>query len=423
MSVFARRVGTTACCALATGLAWGLAWGLVATPAAAVSERELVEAFLARDAAEQRAALLVARREAAELARASEPTWRVEALHEESTSSATAFTSDVLSVGVELDLARANEAERRRAEAELAAERLVARAELVDAVTQLRGVALATSLARREAEVLRSERERVASLLEELARLVEGGERSRFDLDHLRAFAATRGLREDIAAARARSEAARLAALAGRDASDVTLGAAGELPPRDEVIARVVEAHPLLAALRSRVRQGRFLVELAGKSHPGRLDLRAGYRIDDEPGLDAGDAYEIEAAYTLPSRALRRHEAAVARTEKSAWELTLARAERRVIADVESALARLEALEGITAEGNVDAVREGSLRRYRAGEATLSEVLDVLARMAERELLDLEIEGARRDARIELDRAAGLLTAPELERLVEESLP
>ena len=61
-----------------------------AEPASRVTEVELVQAFLAREAADQRSALSNARREAAGLARFSRVSWRVEALREESTSSATA---------------------------------------------------------------------------------------------------------------------------------------------------------------------------------------------------------------------------------------------------------------------------------------------------------------------------------------------
>jgi outer membrane protein TolC len=410
--------------ALAVALAIGAALSS-AVPAAGVTEAELVEAFLARDAPAQRAALLSARREAADLARASAPTWRLEALREESTSASTAFSTEALSVGLELELSRANATERRRAAAELAAQELAVRSARIDAVTELRAFVLSAWRAEREAALRRAARERVESLLDELGRLVEAGEQARFDLERLRAFSATGHLRARVATAAARAERARLAALTGREAVGLALAEPRALPAADALVELVRASHPLLRLLRQRVEEGGLAVDLAGQGHPGRLDLRAGYRRDDAPGVDSGDGYELEAAYTLPATALRRRDAALARGEAGARELALASAELRVLADVEASLARLEALGGLggPSGGDVDAVREGSLRRYRAGEATLTELVDVLARLEERELVELQAEVARREARLELDRASGLVTAPELARLVEETLP
>lgn len=390
----------------------------------ALTEEELITSYLARGATAQRSELLAAHREGAEVARAWAPSWRVEALHEESTSSETAFVSDVLSVGVEIELGRANATASLHARERVAAAELAVFADVVDTVSEVRLHALAGWRARREAGVLRAGQDRIAVFLDELSRQVEAGEQARFDLERLRAFAATHEMRARVAEAAARAERTRLAALTGQDVASLEWGEPRALPGRDGVLSLVLGSHPLLTALRRRVAAASVAVELAGRTHAGSLDLRAGYRRDDAPLTAPGEGYELQAAYTLPAFSLREQATALARAERGELTLLLARAERRIAADVDAALARLAALEPVETEEpvGVESLRAGSLRRYRSGEATLTELLDVLAGQEERELLQIGAAAARRQARLELDRASGLVTAPDLARLVEEVL-
>lgn len=401
-----------------------LALGAASALAAGPTEAELVAGFLARDAAAQRSALLEAHREAASLARLTAPAWRLEALREESTSRSTAFTTDALGVGVELELGGLNEIERRRAAVALDGHELGQRAALVEAVTELRSHALAAWESSRRAELLRAQHARTEELLAELERLVEAGEHSRFDLERLAAVDTTHEARLRVAAATALADARRLSLLTGVEAAAPELPHREALPPAEELRELVLDSHPRLRRLRRAVEESELGVELAGRSHPARLDLRAGWRRDDAPGIDGGEGYEVEAVYTLAGRSLRRRAEAVALGEQGLRSLRLARAERAVLTELEAAHARLAALHGVERpEGaDLDSIRRGSLRRYRSGEAALSELIDVLEELEDREQLMLETEVARREARLDLDRAAGLVTAPELAELVDEVL-
>jgi outer membrane protein TolC len=398
-----------------------LALGLSPALAAGVPEPELVAAFLAHDAATQRVDLLAARRDAAGLARISAPAFNLSAAREESSGSATAFTTDILSFGVEFELSRANATEQRRADVELTSQEFAMRAGLVEAVTEFRSWVLAAWASQREAALLASQHERTEALLSELELLVAAGEHSRFDLERLRAVDTTHESKTRVAAAAAQADGRRLSLLTGVEIAVPELVVSDELPPGEDLLELVLASHPLLEGLRRHVDSGRLEVELAGLAHPGRLGLRAGYRRDGGPGLDDGDGYELEAAYTLPGRSLRRRDEALAAGEQGARALALARAERRIAADFGSAYARLEALALVHHPVAVDleAIRRGSLRRYRSGEAELSELIEVLEDLEEREALLLQSEVALLQARLDLDRASGLVTAPELAELVE----
>ncbi|MEM7247681.1 MAG: TolC family protein [Acidobacteriota bacterium] len=395
---------------------------LAPPPVQAVTEPELVASFLELDHGLHHVAI-EARREMAGLARVSAPSWEVRGLREESTGGAAAFTTEVLSLAVGLELGQRNAIERRRALAELAAEELMHRAELIDAVSELRGLILVAWRAEREVELREAGLRRVRSLLGELTRLVDAGEHARFDLQRLRALAAAQDVELRLVRADVKSSHAELATLSGREVTWVELAPASLEPGREDgLVERVRQEHPILAMLRNQLEAEDLAVELAGRSHPGRIALRGGFRRDDVPAGPRGEGYELELGYVLPSQSLRRLEQARARHDRAERDLSLAHAERHVTAELESALARLAALAdiGTPDELDVESLREGSLRRYRSGESSVTELADVLVGLQERELLQLEVETAAHEARLDLDRITGLLTEPRLGRLLEE---
>lgn len=388
-----------------------------------VREQPLVEAFLARDAPEARAELLAARRALAEAARASAPAWQLRAEREESRGDLLASTTDVLGASVEFELGSRRSLEQGRAAAEGEAFRLGMRAELGETVSDLRLFLVEVARAEGELGVLLEWQERVDALVTEHEGLVAGGELSRFDLLRMQDLARSHRHRVELTRAAAAAGGLRLERLTGF-AGPVVLGSHPPLPSDDAVRALVLEDHPRLAALRRRVEASSAAVTLAGRSHPAALELSGGYRREDEPGTGAADGYELGVGVTLPRRALRRLAVAGARADQGESSLALVRAERDVAATLDGALAKARLLPAPTAESAAaeEEIREGALRRYRMGESDLTELVEVLGSLEERSLLRIDAGLAHHVARVELDRVAALLTAPEIARMVDEAI-
>lgn len=406
--------------AIAFLLLAGTAFGEAET----ASELDLVRAALARGPVEARREAARARRELAERARVAAPRTSLVARRE--SVGGDAVTTDVLGVGLELPLSRSTRPAREAAAREAQAATAEHRADLLEATCEVRALARDVKLRERATAALARHRDRLDAAWRESLRLAEAGEQAPFEAEVL--GERLRQLASELALASAdrSAAAAELEHLSGPGASEVALDAPTDAPALAELLARVSSEHPALVANAERRERSRALVTLAGRSEPATLDLLAGYRRDDVAGGPEEDGYEVEAGLTLPASSLRRSAVAAARAAEADAEALRQESERRILARVAAAWRRWTELDAIarvpTDASSLDLV-EGALRRHRAGEGSLAEVLDVLDVAHARARARVELEHAWNAAWLDLQCASGFVTSPDYASLLKEHAP
>lgn len=411
----ARVAMTTTCLALA------LAMHAEAQPRVS-TEADLIRSLRARAPVEALRAAAEARAELARTARVTATTTSI-VTHHESVSGDVEGSSSVVGAGVSFDLSRANALAREAAGLDATAARAATDELLLDAACEVRSLAGDVDSLQRRVRTLEDERARITMLRMEAERRATAGEEAPFEADVLRAEESARDLQVPALRAAIGSARAALEAITGVATDGLRLEEASEVAS-EGLAATVAQQHPRLRTLRARAEAGRARTRVARASNGARLDVFGGARTEREPGA-SGDGYEVEVGVTLPARSLRRAAVSEAIVSERELDVELALAERSVERRLATTLASWRALDEAVRRRAVTtpSLVEGALRRFRAGEGSLAEVIQILALDRDRLISDIELQSTLRSARIELDCASALVTAPELLRVLEEDLP
>jgi outer membrane protein TolC len=402
---------------------FALALAMHAQAQAPVStEADLIRSLRARAPVEALRAAAEARAELAGTARVTATTTSIVA-HHESVSGDAEGSASVVGAGLSFDLSRANALAREAAGLDATAARAATDELLLDAACEVRSLAGDIDSLERRIRTLEEERARITLLRVDAEQRAEAGEEAPFEADVLRAEESARDLQ--VPALRAAISAARAAleAITGVSTAGFRLDEATEVAP-EGLASTVLQQHPRLRTLRARAEAGRARRQVARASNGARLDVFGGARTEHEPGA-SGDGYEVEVGVTLPARSLRRAAVSEAIVSERELDVELALAERSVERRLATALAAWRSLDEAVRDraAATPSLVEGALRRFRAGEGSLAEVIQILALDRDRLLSDIELQSARRSARIDLDCASALVTAPALLRVLEENRP
>jgi outer membrane protein TolC len=211
----------------------------------------------------------------------------------------------------------------------------------------------------------------------------------------------------------ARAEAERLEAFAAARAwkADLAPDAMPELPPLRESSA-TVEPHPLLSALRSELEAATAERDLASRVFD-MPSLSAGWQRQEAAG-EVADGATLGLSWTVPLLDRRQAERARARARAEAASARLELAAREIRSSREGALLAHEGLSAAAAAAKAAAAESPAVvgaatAAFRAGETSVTDLLDALRSATEAELaaLDLHAEALAAHRRLEL-----LLGAP-----------
>jgi cobalt-zinc-cadmium efflux system outer membrane protein len=256
----------------------------------------------------------------------------------------------------------------------------------------VREAAWAREIALREAGVLRERERAAAALAADVARRVAAGELA--PVDELVAqderLAAAAALRD--AEAKVGDATARLRSLAGVDAIDELLEAAGA----DDVPDR----HPRVADAAAAVEAARARLDALSAARRDAPRLSASARVGrDAYGRDWGSSVAVGVTLPLDTEARNAPRLATAGVELAEAELALQRARREQALEVERARVALDAAHAARALGSERAglaarAQAAIDRAFRAGERSLPELLRARARAFEAQR-DAELAEAR----------------------------
>lgn len=294
---------------------------------------------------------------------------------------------------------------------------------VLETVCGVRADAVELWAANRSASASQASQERLDRLLETLAALGEAGETSGYDRDRaaLSVMAHQTSTAQRLGAAEGLR--ARVSALAGGEVVDVALAEVPD-PPAIEASIAALASHPVLRALALERDAQQADRDGSRRDQLPDLMLSGGSRWDAGPtGGPATQGFEVGGAVQIPwmngdRAAARQHTAAHA-----AAEARLARARAELEAEVRGAHRRVETLTFpstlITAP---EAVWTATIERYRAGEGSLDDLLQVADAVEAAGLAGVERERMWRRARLDLSCSSGQFADPNLQSVLEEAV-
>lgn len=398
---------------------------LVATSssmAAAEPEVELVSRYLTGPvaSAEERADEAATRAAATAPTQGLRPT--LEARREVARGPAGA-SSDVVGGAVALDLGRSAWAERQAAVVRADAEVPLHKAHRLEAICGIRTEVLLLWAADAHAEAQVTALSRLESLLGVVAGLVEAGERSDYERQRLALMVQVQRSAAAAAAGGAAAQRAQMAALLGGPVGAVTLSALTTKPAAASW-SSLVQQHPLLIALRMERDATAREVAAARRDAAPELSLTGGTRWDAPPdGGPSAQGYEVGASLALPDIASVRRGVRAAEAGLAAVEARLAQETAALAASAEGASQRLEVLAELPVQRISSGLWETSWQRYRAGESSLEEVMQIAAELAAVQDAVTEQVRLTRQARLDLSCAVGYFDEPEIQSVFEDDTP
>jgi len=382
-----------------------------------VSELTLTQHYLRRGPLQDLATAERARRRAAALIPPYLPNPGLSFRREQSFGAGVAFATTVAGIGLRFEIGGRHGLRRESAAAAAEALRAEQAATRLDGVCELRRLALASAEAEDKARISRTAQTRLDQLVSDLAALVHAGERAAFELRQLRlsASAHRRGLRRDEA--RLAAVNAELSAWTGLTVSGVSPTTPATVPEL-EALLRSSRRHPLLRALELHARLAQVHVRLARRGWVPDVELFGSYRRDEAGGGASGHGYEAGLGLTVPISDWGQRDGAVARAEGALSRAQLGLAAQRLAA-------RIRALhrEGAQLSRALDkedprelrTFHEEAVRRYRAGIAGLSALLEALRTVESEELARAKTAWQLRAIHLALACQAGRLPEATLD--------
>jgi cobalt-zinc-cadmium efflux system outer membrane protein len=274
---------------------------------------------------------------------------------------------------------------------------------------------LATAQAR-ESEIAGA-RDRLRELAAILARREAAGDAAGYD--QLRAQREVMDLDADLAAARVdRTRAQAGLAEFFAPATDVTSLVASDrspshppLPTVDELLAHAQASLPEFAALKQDIASAEFAMRAAGRRPIPDPEVVGGTKSSNLGGRDVGSVFSVHVAVPLFDRA---------KPEQALADARRAQAEARTAALQASLHARIAALRSVVSERRQaadsyrasTAVNATQLERiaqvsYDAGERGILELLDAYRNSGAARVRQASLDGATRQAEIELELVSG----------------
>jgi outer membrane protein TolC len=302
---------------------------------------------------------------------------------------------------------------REAAETGLAAARERFAADRVRLRRELRKAYADWDLSTERRDVLQSQRALVDSLAEQVRRRAEVGEES--GIGARRLLLASAEIGAELAVAEA--DAVRAAALARALRPEIPPDARPVRPPLEFPPATTASRpRPELEALRLEVRQAQLEGRLARRFviFP---ELSAGWQRLEHAGVEqTGPVFGVSWSLPLFDRSQAARIEAAGR--QRALEARLAVATARSRAEVEAsgaayALLAARAREQARAIGETDRLLEGASASFRAGESTVTDLLETLRSVREARLKEIELYAEALEAQRALEAAGGSLPAPE----------
>jgi outer membrane protein TolC len=265
-------------------------------------------------------------------------------------------------------------------------------------------------------DVLQTQRALVDSLAEQVRRRAEVGEES--GIGARRLLLASAEIGAELAVAEA--DAMRAAALARAWRPEIPPDARPVRPPLESPPATAASRpRPELEALRLEVRQAQLEGRLARRFviFP---ELSAGWQRLEHAGVEqTGPVFGVSWSLPLFDRSQAARIEAVGR--QRALEARLAVATARSRAEVEASGAAYALLAARTREqaraiGETDRLLEGASASFRAGESTVTDLLETLRSVREARLKEIELYAEALEAQRALEAAGGSLPASEEQR-------
>jgi outer membrane protein TolC len=386
-----------------------LAWSAPAS-AERVTELTLTRRFLRRAPLEDLAIAERARRRAEALIPPYLPNPGLSFRREQSFGAGAAFATTVAGIGLRFEIGGRHGLKRRSAAAQAEALCAEQAARRLDEVCELRRLALASALAEDRTRLALAAQQRLEQLSSDLSALVRSGERAAFELRQMRlsASAHRRGLRRDQA--RLAAANAELSARTGLSVSGV-VATTPAAPPALQGLLRASLKHPVLRALELHAQAAEVRVRLARRGWVPDLDLFGNYRRDEASGA-SGHGYEAGLGLTLPITDWGQRDRAVARAEGELSRAQLGVAAQRLAARIRALHREGTLLAGALEEEDPRELRtfhEEAVRRYRAGIAGLSSLLEALRTVETEELARAETLAQLRAIHLALACHAGRL--------------
>ncbi|MCO4746065.1 MAG: TolC family protein [Proteobacteria bacterium] len=342
--------------------------------------------------------------------------------HEEARGPAGA-TTDVIGGEVTVDLGLSGLAYRGAGRAaKLSGEQRVALTWL-DGACELRRRAVSAWATETLADAHRRTADRVRTLSENLASRADAGDASGYARDRLALEAAAIWLDADTATGDADAERARLEAWIGRPVEQVALSPLPPLPALEDLRVEL-DAHPEQIALRHEVDAAKGTLGAAQRAALPDLTLSAASRWDALPDSTvASQGFEVGGALELPLFDWSRSSVRAAQAGHATAEADLRRRQADQLAEVQGAWHRVAALSSDLAMPSPEAVWQGALQRFDAGETSLEALLQTAAGVQSGEVARIERERRLRLAHLDLSCSVGSFAVPELQTVLEESRP
>ena len=287
----------------------------------------------------------------------------------------------------------------------LAADRVRLRRELREAYADW-------ALSSERREVLQSQRALVESLAEQVRRRAEVGEES--GIGARRLLLASAEIGSDLATAEA--DAVRAAALVRAWRPEIPTGARPSRPPLGPVDTAAARPRPELEALRLEARQAQLEGRLARRFviFP---ELSAGWQRLEHAGVEqTGPVFGLSWSVPLFDRSQAARMEAAGRQRAVEARLHVATARSRAELDASGAAYSILAArsrEQARAIAETDRLLEGASASFRAGESTVTDLLETLRSVREARLKEIGLYAEALEAHRALEAAGGAPTASE----------
>jgi outer membrane protein TolC len=408
-------VTTTLCSSFAVGSA---------DAADVVTELELLRAFLEQPAqiAEAHAGDQLVLAAGAVAPWSPEPSF--EARHEQNLGSTTAFRTNAVGGSVTLDISGKHTLLRKaglRLMEGVGAD--VYHGYWILACDFRRGV-FDVAYAEARLDTLQHRHDLLSDLVEIVEGLVAAGEVSPHDHARLRLQLSTHELEIGRAHSEMRAGHARLERRTGLNIGQIEMGTLPDLPEIGELRETVQSRHPGLKAVAERQAVAELNERAAKREMVPKIGLYGAYRVDSEPEVTAGSGFEAGVTIDLPWPGTNRPAVTAARAEQSVQKAEALQLRDELLSELEASYQRAQMAhdEKELQPPDLDGIWDASWTRYRAGEATVTELVDTLMSIEQQELLALDRSYEGRLAHLELSCAACVFFEPEIDGLMRETV-
>lgn len=390
-------------------------------PGSATSLEDIAAAWMASDEAQALAVHGAAEARAARVNHSLLADAGLELRREQGELGGEAFTTSFLGASAELDWTGRSFVANRAGERGAEAAALQTRAGLLQGACDVAGLALTAEANALHVAILQTTQAR----LDELVRILDGlagtGGVSAYELARAQGEARQHRLTLLAAQAGAADDRAAVLALTGSDGLRA-LPEPKVLPGMDQLEAQAAEHAPALRAAGLEAESRRLLARAEGLAWAPSLEIYGGLRQDEQGILEPGQGFEAGARIGLPGFDGGHRDARNARASQRQAEAEQSRTEARLRAR----LAGLHA-QGLTlrqeqaAHAVLNDLWPAARERYLAGEADLTELLDVAEQSEGQAMADVTWRARIAALDLDLSCTTGTFAQPILDSHLEST--